>query len=150
LPRLWEEYINRILIDKMGFHITVHERSIYCGFVNSHRILIKRQVDDIAVAAPNAEIASEVINMIGQHVTIQGNHVLTKFNGVKVDQMSTYIKLHCQSYIDKVLLNHGWDTPSSVDNSIREPLSSSLIKSIDTERWESVNPVNFDNSIFWH
>jgi hypothetical protein len=117
----------------MGFHTTVHEQSIYCGFINGHRILVKRQVDDIAVAAPTSEIASEVINMIGQHVTIQGNHILTKFNGVEVDQTSTYIKLHCHSYIDKVLLNHGWDTPSTIDNSIREPLSASLLKSIDVD-----------------
>jgi len=36
----------------------------------------------------------------------------TKYNGIDVLQTCDYIKLHCESYIDKVLLSHGWSQPS--------------------------------------
>jgi Reverse transcriptase (RNA-dependent DNA polymerase) len=133
-PRLWEEYINRILIDKLGFTNTTHERSIYSGSFNNHRVFITRQVDDIAVAAPTESIANEVIAAIGQYVSLDGTGLVTKFNGVDVDQTETYLRIHCSTYIDKVLATHGWDTPTQDDNTAHEPLPASMIKQIDIEQ----------------
>jgi len=36
---------------------------------------------------------------------------------VDVLQTCNYIKLYCESYIDKVLLSHGWSEPSPTDSS---------------------------------
>jgi hypothetical protein len=78
-PHLWEEYINHILIDHLGFTNTTHERSIYTGSFEGHRIFLTRQVDDIAVAAPTEAIAYAVIDTISKYVTLE-------FSGVDVDQ----------------------------------------------------------------
>ena len=133
-PRLWEEYINRILKDKLNLSPTTHERSIYSGFFNGHRILLKRQVDDIAIAAPTQQIAQEIIEIIGKSVHIEGKDLLTKFNGVEVDQTREYIRIHCATYISNVLSKHGWDTVSDADHSIKEPIPTTMFKQIDLDQ----------------
>ena len=54
---LWERLITEILIDKMGFRNTVHERNICDGTVNGTDVLVCRQVDDFAVGAESPDTA---------------------------------------------------------------------------------------------
>ena len=115
-PRLWEEHINRILIDKLNLRNTTHERNIYSGTFKTHRILVLRQVDDLAIAAPTVAIAQEFIALIGQHVHLEGNSILTKFNGVEVEQTQDYIRIHCTTYISTLLSKYHWDTPAIDDS----------------------------------
>jgi Reverse transcriptase (RNA-dependent DNA polymerase) len=139
-PRLWEKHINDILITKLGLHTTTHERSIYSGNYNNHHILIKRQVDNLAVAAPTIEIEKSIIQEIGKYIKLDGEDILIKFNGVEVDQTQNYILLHCASYI-KIVTNNGWDTIQSNDSTILEPLPESLIKQIDIDTGPSEHSV---------
>ena len=133
-PRLWEEYINRILKDKLNLVPTTHERSIYSGLFKGYRILLKRQVDDIAIAAPTKEIAEEIIQIIGKSVHIEGNDLLIKFNGVEVEQSREYIRIHCSKYISNVLTKHGWDTILQDDHSLKEPIPATMFKQIDLDQ----------------
>ena len=34
--------------------------------------------------------------------------IIRKFNGVNIDQTQSYNHLHCETYIDKIVLHHGW------------------------------------------
>ena len=132
-PRLWEEHINAILIDKLQLRNTTHERNIYIGSYCNHRILVLRQVDDLAVAAPTVEIAQEFISLIGKYVHLEGNSVLMKFNGLEVEQTRDYIRLHCTTYISTLLQKYSWDTPSLDESSVKEPIPSTMFKQIDIE-----------------
>jgi hypothetical protein len=51
-PRLWEKHADPILQD-IGMTPTVHEPCIYSGIINGKHTLLKRQVNDFAIAAPN-------------------------------------------------------------------------------------------------
>ena len=44
-------------------------------------------------------------------MTDLGMHL--KYNGLDVHQTAHYIKIHCKTYIDKMLQTHGWDSPST-------------------------------------
>jgi hypothetical protein len=85
------------------------------------------------VAAPTIEIARAIISDLGTHVNLEGNDILTKFNGVEVDQTRDYIRLHCATYLDRVLDKHGWNTPQYHDPSLKEPLHDKLVKQIDLD-----------------
>ena len=123
-PRLWEEYINNILINKLNLRHTTHERNIYTGTFQGHRILLLRQVDDIAVAAPTVDVARALITLIGESVHLEGHLLLNKFNGVQVEQTRDYFRLHCTDYITTLLLKYGWDTSPYDDSSYKEPVPS--------------------------
>ena len=45
---LWEKFVNSV-IARHGFTSTTHERSLYQGTYKGHRMLICRQVDDLAI-----------------------------------------------------------------------------------------------------
>ena len=57
VPRLWQLFIDDILLNKMGFRQTVHEKCLYVKTMNGKPIYILRQVDDVAIAAENKSIA---------------------------------------------------------------------------------------------
>jgi hypothetical protein len=88
----------------------------------------KRHVDNIAVAAPTIEIAQEIISIIGRYVKFDGNSILTKFNGLQVDQTRDFIAIHCSQYISTVLLKHGWDTHLYDVSLIKEPIPATMFK----------------------
>ena len=62
-PRLWQEFIDAILVDEMGFTQTTHEKCIYHANINGNKILILRQVDDISIASPNKETADKILQI---------------------------------------------------------------------------------------
>ena len=127
---LWERLITEILIDRMGFRNTVHERNIYSGTLNGKDVLVCRQVDDFAVGAESPEIAELFIQEIRKHVqaeyaamgieTEQG--VYQRYNGIDVIQTRDYVKVGCETYIDRMLQTHGWDAPSSKEHELTNPV----------------------------
>jgi Reverse transcriptase (RNA-dependent DNA polymerase) len=138
--RLWEIFINKILLNKFNLRNTTHERNLYSGTFNEKPILVKRQVDDIAVASPCPDTARAFINALSKHVQLKGNDILTTFNGIQVEQSSDYIRVHCTRYIERLVAAHGWDTTIDTPDSHyhnnsqpREPLSASLIQQIDKD-----------------
>jgi len=70
------------------------------------------QVDDFAVASDSITVAEYIISKIDKWVTTSSKGIGTKYNGIDVLQTRDYIKLYCKSFIDKVLLLHGWSKPS--------------------------------------
>ena len=62
-PRLWEKHANAIL-RKLGLTPTIHEPCLYSGIINNNRVLLKCQVDDFAIAAPDAKIADILLDLL--------------------------------------------------------------------------------------
>ena len=131
---LWERMITDILVNKLGFTTTTHERNIYSGTVEGHEILVCRQVDDFAAGSPTQKGAQLFIDTVRKHVkaefagmgieTVGGTYQL--FNGIDIFQTKDYIKVGCESYIDRVLKTHGWDEPSQSDAPNTVPISPSI------------------------
>ena len=68
-PRLWEKHADSILCE-IGLTPTVHEPCLYSGIINGHRVLFMQQVDDFAIAAPDARTAGLLLDMIDDKLTI--------------------------------------------------------------------------------
>ncbi len=101
-PQLWEKHANAILRE-LGLSPTVHEPCLYLGNVAGKRVIFKRQVDDFAIAAPDKKTADILLDLIDDQLTIplKRQGLLDMFNGVNVVQTRDYIKISCQTYIDK-------------------------------------------------
>ena len=50
--------------------------------------------------------------------------VYQRYNGIDVTQTRDYIKVGCETYIDRVLLSHGWDAPKVKDPPNLVPIST--------------------------
>ena len=134
--RLFEELANDILLNRLGLTTTSHERNLYCGIFESHKVYVCRQVDDLAISAPTIDIGQRLIAAIGSHVTLAGNSLLIKFNGIQVEQSREYIRLHCTDYIDRLVERYGWSTPSTPDSShftAKEPMNATVYKQLDSD-----------------
>jgi len=118
-----------ILETIFGFQSTTHERNIYHGEVKGEIVFICRQVDDFAIASDTTNVADFIISKIDKRVSTSNKGIGTKYNGVDILQTHNYIKLYCESYIDKVLLSHGWSEPGPNESTCHNmvPLSPDLM-----------------------
>ena len=111
-PRLWETHIHDILVTKLNFTPTTHEKCLYIKRAANTDIfqMLLRQVDDFAIAATDKDTCQQTIRMIGKHLTVPLNDlgVIRKFNGVNVHQTKWYITISCEDYISKLLEMHDW------------------------------------------
>ena len=65
-------------------------------------------MDDFAIACDSEDIAKGLINAINDKMTVQIKYLglLTRFNGVDIDQTSDYIKIHNNTYVEKIIKGH--------------------------------------------
>jgi hypothetical protein len=129
---LWELTINKIL-SSLGFTSTTHERNLYRASIRDSVVLICRQVDDLAIACRDPDIADHLVTQLQTHVSMKHLGLLTSFNGVDIEQTRHYLKISCSSYLRRFLLTHHWDVPASTDRATPfEPLASSTLTEIQT------------------
>ena len=57
---------------------------------------------------------------------------VSHYNGIDFLQTRDYIKMHAQSYISKILENHGWSTAGKGESRLIEPLHPSAVKELET------------------
>lgn len=127
----WERMITHILVNVMGFRHATHERNLYVGEISGKDILVCRQVDDFATGAAEEETSKSFIEAVRQHVATEyagmglptEMGVYQRYNGVDVIQTRDYIKLGCETYIDRMMQTHGWDTPPSREARAEVPLA---------------------------
>ena len=106
-PRLWERHIDKIL-RSIGLVPTIHEPCLYSGIIDGKRVLLLRQVDDFATASSDAVTCDKVLDLIDAHLKIPLKRLglVDMYNGVNVVQTKHYIKISCESYIDKICDKH--------------------------------------------
>ena len=120
---LWERMITDILINKMGFKNTAHEKNLYLGQIDGEEVLVCRQVDDFATGSKNQKTSEKFIDEIRKHVEAEFAYMGVKtesgyyqrYNGIDVFQTKDYIMVSAESYIDRMLATHGWDSPKHPD-----------------------------------
>ena len=138
---LWEKHIVSILL-QLGFRATTHERNLYFGVFNGEPVYAARQVDDFAFASKHQSTALDIIERIrGFNVEIRREgDICRRFNGVDVDQTRNYIRIHCKSYIARVLASHGWDTPSDRESDRHDetPITDRMVKDLSLKSGPSV------------
>jgi hypothetical protein len=106
-PRLWEKHADKILRE-IGLTPTVHKPCLYSGTFNNQRVLFMRQVDDFAIAAPDATTSDLIMDLIDERLSIpiKRQGYLNMYNGVDIYQTRYYIKINIKTFIDKVFAKH--------------------------------------------
>ena len=72
-----------------------------------------RQVNDFAISAPSQRIANHLLDLIDDKLLIpmKRQGLVTLYNGLDILQTKDYIKVSCETYINRISnihLNQGW------------------------------------------
>ena len=95
-------------------------------------MIICCQVDDFKIGSAKRKSIDKVIAAIGAEVRVVGNkELLTRFNGVDYEQTREYIRIHSESYIDKILAAHRWTIPNRDATPNIEPIHPQTVKDLD-------------------
>jgi hypothetical protein len=106
-PRLREKHTDASLRE-IGLTPTVHEPCLYSGIIIDNRVLLKRQVDDFTIAAPDAKTADILLDLIDDKlkIPVKSQGYLDMYNGIDVHQTRHYIKISVTSIINKFFVKH--------------------------------------------
>jgi hypothetical protein len=106
-PRLWEKHADAIL-QEIGLTPTTHEPCLYTGVINGSGVIFLRQVNDFAIATSDPKTSESLLDMLDERLTIpiKQQGYLDMFNGIDITQMRDYIKISCQSFINKCCEKH--------------------------------------------
>jgi hypothetical protein len=87
----------------LGLLPTIHKPCLYSGTITSKQIVLKQQVDDFAITAPNQRMANILLCILDDKLTmpIKCQGLLDMFNGINVIQTKYYIKIDCHMYVEK-------------------------------------------------
>ncbi len=70
-------------------------------------------MDDFTIAATNATTVDRLIDQINEQLRMPMKNlgIITRFNGIDIEQTRDYVKLHCQKYLTTMLQKHCWLQP---------------------------------------
>ena len=108
-PQLWAKIIYNIIVSN-GFTSTTHKPCLYTRTIDGSKVFFLRKVDDFAVSMPEEAMDTKVFKIIQRHLKLPVKFLgkLDLYNGLDIYQTKHYVKIHCKSYLIKVLQNHGW------------------------------------------
>ena len=98
-----------------------------------------RQVDDFAISAPSQRIANHILDLIDNKLTIlmKRQGLVTLYNGLDIIQTRDYIKVSCDTYIDRISnihLDHGWMKSYLIsDRPTPLPTTPQFMKALQTD-----------------
>ena len=106
-PHLVEKHIDKILHD-VGLTPTVHEPCLYSGTIEGERVLICRMVEYFAISTFLDRTSNILLDCLDGHLSIPIKHQvrIPMYNGLHIHHTSDYIKLTCETYIDKMCAEH--------------------------------------------
>ena len=110
--RLWNLHIDSILL-KIGFKHTTHEPCIYIKYTQIETIYLLRQVDDFAIACDSLETATYYWNKMNEHLKEplkREKDLMTRHNGMDIEQTTHGIKMHCKTYLQRIIWSKSFDT----------------------------------------
>jgi hypothetical protein len=96
----------------MGCQHTTHEPCLSFKHHEIHGlIIVLRQVDDIIIGALEIEqqIQDNMVNFLNKL------GIIKRFDGLDIQQTRDYIKISCQTHIDKIVEHHGWQNETTAN-----------------------------------
>jgi hypothetical protein len=87
---------------------------------NDGFILILRQVDDFAISGSSPAECNKVRQTIQNQMTneLHDLGIIKRFNGLDIHQTRDYLKISCETYIDKIVKHHGWENEHAANRPV--------------------------------
>jgi hypothetical protein len=101
--RLWEKHADNILCN-IHLRLNTHELCLYSGSIKGKQVILKQQVDDFAITAPDERTANILLDQIDNKLSIpiKRQGFLDMYNSVDIIQTCDYIKISSRRFIEKI------------------------------------------------
>ena len=134
-PRLWNLHIDSIL-SKMGYTPITHEPCIYIKFTNTETIYLLRQVDDFVIACDDKRTATDCWNEMDTYLKEplkRESGLIKRHNGIDIVQSKDSIKMHCGTYLTKILQSKTFDMTTVKHKPLPMESDNKYILSLESE-----------------
>jgi hypothetical protein len=109
-PRLWHKHIDKIVTKELEFKATTHETCLCHKQIDGDLVLVLRQVDDFSIVSANPTHCKNTTQAMESRMKTPLNDlgVIRRFNGIDILQARDFVKISCETYVDKIVSHHGW------------------------------------------
>jgi hypothetical protein len=129
---IWADKVESYLKNDLKFTSPVHEPCLYIGTFWGQVTLIGRQVDDFKAAGIREDKLRDLFKYLSTKTNIIAEDgIMSHYNGIDIVQARDYIKIHVETYIDKIIKVHGWETASSTEDRIVDPIHPSAVRELE-------------------
>ncbi len=120
----------------------MHEDCLYQDLYKNEDTLFLSQVDDFAVAATNKYTATVLFNEIDLHMAVDIKYLglLNQYNGVDITQAKCFIQISNETYMNKLLEEHGRLLNDDLISNIPLPIKNESI--FDQKVKKAIPPSN--------
>jgi hypothetical protein len=127
---------------ELGFQATTHETCLYHKTIGKDLILVLRQVDDFSIASTNPALCKATIKEIEDRMQNPLNDlgVINHFNGIDILQARDFVKISCETHIDKIVSHHGWQHEIASNQPIPMRADSESLRKLELSKGPE-NPV---------
>jgi hypothetical protein len=118
--------------ERFEIYVPVHEPCIYVGTFGGQVTLIGRQVDDFKDSGIQEDKLRDLFKYLATKINIIAEDgLMSHYNGIDIVQARDYINIHVETYIDKILKVHEWETVSSTEDPLVEPIHPSAVHELE-------------------
>ena len=132
-PRLWHKHIDKIMTKELGFRATTHETCLCHKQIDGDLVLVLRQVDDFSIASTNPAHCKHTIQEIESRMQNPLNDlgVIKRFNGIDILQARDFVKISCETHIDKIASHHGWQSELASNQPVPMQADSESLRKLE-------------------
>jgi hypothetical protein len=124
--------VEAYLKNDLNFTSPVHEPCLYIGSYGGQVTLIGRQVGDFKAAGLQEDKLWDLFAFLKTKINIVAEvGLMCHYNGIDIVQSTDYIKIHVETYIDKILKVHSWETASSTEDRLVKLIHPSVVRELE-------------------
>ena len=130
---MWQIHIDSIL-SKIGFKSTTHEPCIHILYTSTEIIYILC-LDDFAIVCNDESTANFYWDQLDKYLKEplkREKGLLKRHNGIDIDQTQDGIKIHCQTYLRKILATNSFDMTTIKHKPIHMISNNSHMRELET------------------
>jgi hypothetical protein len=135
-PRLWHKHVHKIVTKELGFQATTHETCLCHKRINGDLVLVLRQVDDFAIASTNPQHCKDTTQAIESRMQNPLNNlgVIKGFNGIDILQARDFVKISCETHVDKIVSHHGWQNKVASNQPVPMRADSESLRKLELSK----------------
>jgi hypothetical protein len=135
---IWTDKVEAYYLkNDLNFSSPVHEPCIYIGSYGGQVTLMGRQVDDFKSFSLQEDKLRDLFVLLKTKINIVTKvGIMCHYDGIDIVQTRDYVKIHVDTYIDKILKVHGWETASPTEGHLVEPIHPSAVRELE----ETIHP----------
>jgi hypothetical protein len=129
---IWADKVESYLKNDLNFKYPFHEPCLYISTYEGGITIIGRQLDDFKAADLQEDNQQSLFAFLKPKINVAAEvGLMYHYNGIGIVQAWDYVKKYVETYINKIIKVHVWETASPMEDCLVEPIYPSVVQELE-------------------